>query len=204
VLHAEEAFLLAARELCDKHNAVLIFDEVQTGVGRSGSLYTYMEYGVTPDILTSAKSLGGGFPIGAMLTTHAIAEHFTPGTHGTTYGGNPLAAAVALRVLQIVSRPEVLAGVGERHARFMAGLNRLGEQYGMFKALRGKGLLIGCELQGKLAGCARDLLLAAEAEGLMVLQAGPNVLRLAPALVIENQDIDEGLARLGRALARIA
>ncbi|MBV8049118.1 MAG: aminotransferase class III-fold pyridoxal phosphate-dependent enzyme, partial [Paludibacterium sp.] len=137
-------------------------------------------------------------------TTNAIAEHFTPGTHGTTYGGNPLASAVALRVLEIVSRPEVLAGVGTRHARFVAGLTALGDKYGIFKDIRGKGLLLGCELQGKLEGAARDVLLAAEAEGLMVLQAGPGVVRLAPALVIEDQDIDEGLARLDRALARIA
>ncbi|MBV8649787.1 aspartate aminotransferase family protein [Paludibacterium sp.] len=204
VVAADPAYLARARALCDQHGALLIFDEVQTGVGRTGSLYAYMQTGVVPDILTSAKSLGGGFPIGAMLTTNAIAEHFTPGTHGTTYGGNPLASAVALRVLEIVSRPEVLAGVGTRHARFVAGLTALGDKYGIFKDIRGKGLLLGCELQGKLEGAARDVLLAAEAEGLMVLQAGPGVVRLAPALVIEDQDIDEGLARLDRALARIA
>ncbi|TDR82031.1 aspartate aminotransferase family protein [Paludibacterium purpuratum] len=204
VLAADPAFLLRARELCDRHGALLIFDEVQTGVGRTGSLYAYMQTDVVPDILTSAKSLGGGFPIGAMLTRDAIAASFTPGSHGTTYGGNPLACAVALRVLEIVSRPEVLAGIQDRHGRLVAGLSALGDKYGLFKEIRGKGLLLGCELQGKQAGAARVVLHAAEAEGLMLLQAGPNVVRLAPSLLIEHQDIEEGLSRLDRALAHIA
>lgn len=201
---AELAFLQAARKVCDQHHAVLIFDEVQTGVGRSGSLYTYMEYGVEPDILTSAKALGGGFPIGAMLTRSEIAQSFTPGTHGSTYGGNPLACAVALRSLEIISRPEVLAGVKQRHQHFVEGLNAINAKYSVFKAIRGMGLLLGCELQDKFAGRARDLILAAQAEGVMVLVAGPNVVRLAPSLVIEERDIDEGLARFEAALAKFS
>jgi len=204
VLHADLAFLQAARELCDQHGALLIFDEVQTGVGRSGSLYTYMEYGVTPDILTSAKALGGGFPIGAMLTTEPIAKSFSPGTHGSTYGGNPLACAVAHKVVQIVSQPEVLAGVKRRHQRMVAGLRALNEQYPVFKDIRGVGLLLGCELAPEYAGRARDLLKAAEDQNLMVLVAGPSVLRLAPSLVIDDQDIDQGLERLAAALAVFA
>ena len=203
VIPAEPAFVERARALCDRYQALLVFDEVQTGVGRTGALYAYMGYGVEPDVLTSAKSLGGGFPIAAMLTRADIAAHFSPGTHGSTYGGNPLACAVALRVLEIVSRPEVLAGVGERHERLKAGLLALDAQYGVFGAVRGKGLLLGAELKGPLAGGAREVLAAAEREGLMILQAGPGVLRFAPSLVIEEQDIDEGLARLGRALASI-
>jgi acetylornithine aminotransferase apoenzyme (EC 2.6.1.11)/succinylornithine aminotransferase apoenzyme (EC 2.6.1.-) len=106
VVPADKAYLEGARKLCDEHNALLIFDEVQTGVGRTGSLYAYQHYGVTPDILTSAKSLGGGFPIGAMLTTTDIAKHLAVGTHGTTYGGNPLGCAVACAVLDVVNTPK--------------------------------------------------------------------------------------------------
>ncbi|MCE6982340.1 aminotransferase class III-fold pyridoxal phosphate-dependent enzyme, partial [Pseudomonas frederiksbergensis] len=123
-----------------------IFDEVQTGVGRTGELFAYMHYGVTPDILSSAKSLGGGFPIGAMLTTEALAKHLTVGTHGTTYGGNPLACAVANAVLDVVNTPEVLAGVKAKHQKFKARLEQIGEKYGLFTQVRGVGLLIGCVL----------------------------------------------------------
>ncbi|MDG4868974.1 aminotransferase class III-fold pyridoxal phosphate-dependent enzyme, partial [Guyparkeria sp. 1SP6A2] len=111
-------FVQAVRELCDKHNALLIFDEVQTGNGRTGHFYAYQGLGVTPDILSTAKSLGGGFPIGAMLTTNKLAEHMKVGTHGSTYGGNPLACAVGLAVVDIVSQPETLAGVKQREAWF--------------------------------------------------------------------------------------
>jgi succinylornithine aminotransferase len=203
VIPADPAFVARARELCDRHEALLVFDEVQTGVGRTGSLYAYMDYGIEPDILTSAKSLGGGVPIAAMLTRADIAAHFTPGTHGTTFGGNPLACAVALRVVEIVSRPEVLAGVATRHERLKAGLLALNAQHDAFETVRGKGLLLGAVLKGKYLGAAREVLQAAEREGLMILQAGPDVLRFAPSLVIDEQDIDEGLARLDRALARI-
>lgn len=202
VLPATREYLQAAREIADRHQALLIFDEVQTGMGRSGALYAYMEYGVTPDILSSAKSLGGGFPIGAMLTTTAIAQSFGVGTHGTTYGGNPLACAVAEKVLGIVNTPDVLAGVKARHSRFVDGLKALGERYGVFGEVRGMGLLLGCVLSEKFNGRARDIMKAAEEEGLMLLIAGFNVVRFAPSLVIDEADIDEGLARLDRALAR--
>ena len=108
VLPADLAYLQGARELCNQHNALLVFDEVQSGVGRSGHLYAYQHYGVTPDVLSSAKSLGGGFPIAAMLTTEALASHLAVGTHGTTYGGNPLGCAVAEALLDVVNTPEVL------------------------------------------------------------------------------------------------
>lgn len=108
ILPASQDFLQGLRELCDQHNALLIFDEVQTGVGRTGYLYAYMKYEVVPDILTSAKALGNGFPIGAMLTTHEIAKSFAPGVHGTTFGGNPLACAVAEKVIDIISAPPFL------------------------------------------------------------------------------------------------
>ncbi len=115
VVPASNAFLQGLRELCDRHNALLIFDEVQTGVGRTGELYAYMHYGVTPDLLTTAKALGGGFPVGALLATEECARVMTVGTHGTTYGGNPLASAVAGKVLELINTPEMLNGVKQRH-----------------------------------------------------------------------------------------
>ena len=203
VLPADLAYLQAARELCDKHNALLVFDEVQTGMGRSGELFAYMHYGVTPDILSSAKSLGGGFPIGAMLTTNELAKHLAVGTHGTTYGGNPLACAVGEAVIDIVNTPEVLAGVKAKSARFKAKLEQIGQQYGVFSEVRGLGLLLGCVLSDAWKGKAKVVLDAAAGEGLLVLQASPDVVRFAPSLVVEDSDIDEGLARFERAVAKL-
>ncbi|WP_166359764.1 aspartate aminotransferase family protein [Pseudomonas akapageensis] len=203
VLPAELAYLQGARELCDKHNALLVFDEVQTGMGRSGELFAYMHYGVIPDILSSAKSLGGGFPIGAMLTTEALAKHLVVGTHGTTYGGNPLACAVGNAVIDVINTPEVLAGVKAKHQRFKTRLEKIGQQYGLFTEIRGLGLLIGCALSDAWKGKAKDVFNAAEKEGLMILQAGPDVVRFAPSLVIDDADIDEGLDRFERAVVKL-
>lgn len=203
VLPADLAYLQAARELCDKHNALLVFDEVQSGMGRSGALFAYQHYGVTPDILSSAKSLGGGFPIGAMLTTEALAKHLAVGTHGTTYGGNPLACAVGEAVIDTINTPEVLEGVKAKHQRFKTKLEQIGQQYGVFSEVRGLGLLIGAVLSDAWKGKAKAILDAAAVEGVMVLQASPDVVRFAPSLVVEDADIDEGLARLERAVAKL-
>lgn len=203
VLPADLAYLQAARELCDKHNALLVFDEVQSGMGRSGALFAYQHYGVTPDILSSAKSLGGGFPIGAMLTTEALAKHLAVGTHGTTYGGNPLACAVGEAVIDIINTPEVLEGVKAKHQRFKSKLEQIGQQYGVFSEVRGLGLLIGAVLSDAWKGKAKAILDAAAVEGVMVLQASPDVVRFAPSLVVEDADIDEGLARFERAVAKL-
>ncbi len=200
VLPAEKAYLQGARELCDKHNALLVFDEVQTGMGRTGELFAYQHYNVTPDILTSAKSLGGGFPIAAMLTTDALAEHLVVGTHGTTYGGNPLACAVANAVIDVVNTPEVLKGVNTKRELFKTRLEQVGQQYGVFTQVRGLGLLIGCVLSDAWKGRAKDIFNAAEKENLMILQAGPDVVRFAPSLVVEDADITEGLDRFERAV----
>lgn len=204
VLPADLAYLQGARELCDQHNALLVFDEVQSGMGRSGSLFTYQHYGVTPDILTSAKSLGGGFPIGAMLTTTELAKHLAVGTHGTTYGGNPLACAVAEAVVDTINTPQVLEGVKTKHQQFRATLERIGEQYGVFSEVRGLGLLIGCVLTDAWKGKAKAILDASAQEGLMVLQAGPDVVRFAPSLVVTEAEINEGLTRFERAVAQVA
>ncbi|MQU52999.1 aspartate aminotransferase family protein [Pseudomonas sp. FSL R10-1339] len=203
VLPAEQAYLQGARELCDQHNALLVFDEVQTGMGRTGELFAYMHYGVTPDILTSAKSLGGGFPIAAMLTTEALAKHLVVGTHGTTYGGNPLACAVGNAVIDVINTPEVLQGVKARHDLFKTRLEQIGHQYGLFTQVRGMGLLLGCVLNDAWKGRAKDIFNAAEKENLMILQAGPDVVRFAPSLVVDEADIEEGLNRFERAVKNL-
>ncbi|EPK0737802.1 bifunctional succinylornithine transaminase/acetylornithine transaminase [Klebsiella aerogenes] len=202
VMPADPQFLQALRELCDEHEATLIFDEVQTGAGRTGQLYAYQHYNVVPDILTSAKGLGGGFPIGAMLAKEAWAQVFQPGTHGTTFGGNPLAATVANSVLAQIDSA-LLAGVGERHTLIVDKLNALNAKYDVFSAVRGMGLLIGAELASHLRGKAKALTNLAAEEGLIALIAGPDVLRFAPALNIPLADIDEAFVRLERAVARL-
>lgn len=204
IMPAAPGFLEGLRELCDKHNALLVFDEVQTGVGRTGHFYAYQKYGVTPDILSTAKSLGGGFPVGAMLTTAKIAESLGVGTHGSTYGGNPLACAVAQRVVDIVSQPDVLKGVEARSKRLRQGMESIGETYGVFEQVRGAGLLLGGVLSEKWQGKAKEFLNAGLDEGVMVLIAGPNVVRLAPSLIIPESDIEEAMVRFERAVAKVA
>jgi len=203
VTPATQAYLEGARQLCDEHNALLIFDEVQTGVGRTGQMYAYQQYGVRPDIMSSAKALGGGFPIGAMLCTDAVAPSLAFGTHGSTYGGNPLACAVSLAVLNELTKPGVLASVTLKAERFRAGLAAIDEHYGLFHEVRGMGLLIGIELMPDWHGKAKDIVGAALEEGLMMLVAGPNVLRFAPSLIIPDADIDKGLARLKKAIGNV-
>ena len=203
VTSATPEFLQGVRELCDQHQALLIFDEVQCGTGRSGYLYAYMGFGVTPDILTTAKGLGGGFPISAMLTTAAIAQSLNVGSHGTTYGGNPLGCAVAGAVLDLISDPELLTGVRRKHEVFMAGLRQINQRFGIFQELRGMGLLLGCELTETWRGRSRDFIKAALDQGLLVLVAGPDVIRLAPSLLIPDEVIEDGLQRFEQAIAHL-
>ena len=203
IISPTDEFAKKVRELCTKHNALLIFDEVQTGVGRTGDLYAYEGLGVVPDILTTAKALGGGFPIGAMITRTHIAEHLKVGTHGSTYGGNPLACAVAEAAFDTVNTPDVLNGVKEREQLFRDGLNAINEKYNVFSEVRGKGLLIGAVLNEKFEGRARDFLVASANNGLMNLVAGMNVIRFTPSLVIPFEDIKEGLARFEKAVSDV-
>lgn len=203
IIVPDPAFVKGVRALCDQHNALLIFDEVQSGMGRTGKLYEYMNLDVVPDILTTAKSLGGGFPIGAMLTTKEIAAHLKPGTHGSTYGGNPLACAVAEAAFDVVNTPEVLSGVIHKEALFRKHLNAINEKYHVFSEIRGKGMLLGCALNEDYKGRARDFMVAANNEGLMCLVAGMNVVRFAPSLVIPDEDIIEGLAKFERGIAAL-
>ncbi len=200
VIPAHREFLVALRNACDKHNAVLIFDEVQTGVGRTGKLYAYMGYGVTPDVLSTAKALGGGFPIGGILTTDKFAPALSLGTHGTTYGGNPLAATAANTVLSIVDQEEFLGEVNARHDQFISSLTALNQTLGVFKDIRGMGLLIGCELNEAYQGQAKKLSNLCAEHGVIVLIAGPNVVRFAPALNISPEEVETGLMRFRQAL----
>lgn len=204
IIPATNEFLQAVRELCDKHNALLIFDEVQTGAGRTGHLYAYQKYGINPDILTSAKGLGGGFPIAAMLTTAEIAKHLKVGTHGSTYGGNPLACAVGQSVLDVITDPAVLKGVEAKSERFRRGLEAINAKYHVFEEVRGMGLLLGAALNDQYKGRARDFLVASAEQGLMCLVAGANVVRFTPSLVISDEEIDQGLARFEQAVAAVA
>lgn len=203
VTAASAEFLQGLRALCDEHQALLVFDEVQSGMGRTGELFAYMHYGVTPDILTSAKALGGGFPVSAVLTTEEIASAFHVGSHGSTYGGNPLACAIAGAAFDIINTPEVLNGVNAKREQFVNHLQCIDAQHDLFSEIRGMGLLIGAELRPQYAGRARDLLHAAAQEGVMVLNAGPNVVRFAPSLVIDEKEITEGMTRFARAVEKI-
>ena len=202
VMPATPEFLQTARELCDQHNALLVFDEVQTGVGRTGEFYAYMSTDVVPDILTTAKALGGGFPVGAMLTTTKVASSFSFGTHGSTYGGNALACSVALAAITLINDDQLLANVSGKHQLFRRELESINDEFGVFNEIRGKGLLIGAELTPEWHGKSKAFLAAAAEEGLMLLVAGPNVLRLAPSLIIPDDDIRQGMDALRKAVAK--
>jgi len=201
---ASPEFLALARKLCDRVGALLIFDEVQCGNGRSGTLFAYQQMGVTPDVLTTAKGLGGGFPIGAMLATADAAASLAFGTHGSTYGGNPLACAVGLAVLEETSSPALLENVAARSAQLREGLATLAGRYGLFTGSRGMGLLIGAPMADAWKGSSKDVVNAAMRHGLWMLVAGPDVLRLAPPLNISEADLADGLRRLDLALAELA
>lgn len=203
VIPAADDYLAGVRALCDKHNALLIFDEVQTGIGRTGHLFAYMDTPVVPDILTSAKALGGGFPIAAMLTRSDIAASLKVGTHGSTYGGNPLACAVASAVLKEVNTPEMMANVKAVESYIRQRLDAINAQYPVFAEVRGKGALLGAVMNERYQGRARDFLTAAVAEGLMMLVAGPNVLRFAPALNVSPAELEQGMNALERAVAKV-
>ncbi|WP_306565992.1 acetylornithine/succinyldiaminopimelate transaminase [Aquabacterium sp.] len=204
VTPAHRAYLERARELCDRHGALLIFDEVQTGMGRLGTLFAYEYFGVVPDVMTLAKAIGCGFPLAAMLTTDAVAQHLGVGSHGSTFGGNPLACAVGEAALRLINQPDVLRGVEERHARLTSALREIGQRHGVFEAVRGIGLLLGCVLAGPWKGRARDVMNRCLEHGVMVLQAGTDVVRLAPSLVIDPAEMDEGLQRMEAALKSLA
>ena len=196
VYKATKEFMKKLKEVTSEKGSLLIIDEVQSGVGRMGSLYGYMNYGIQPDIVTSAKGLGGGVPIGATLTTRVIGESMQPGTHGSTFGGNPIACAVANEVLNIVSDEKFLKEVIEKEKLFLNLLTELKSQ-GVFSEIRSAGLWIGCDLVDK---SANEILDRAYNEGLILVSAGSNCLRLAPAMNIPNSEIEKGVDILKQVL----
>lgn len=200
VIPAADGYLRGVRELCDRHGALLVLDEIQAGMGRTGTLFAHWQDEVKPDVVTLAKALGGGFPIGAMLVGERVAETMQYGSHGTTFGGNPLAAAVARVALRELSSPAIQANVERQSQAIRDGVAKINEKLGLFSQVRGRGLMLGAVLKPEHAGKAGAILDHAAANGLLVLQAGPDVLRFVPALNIKDEDVAEGLVRLERAL----
>ncbi|EQD65239.1 bifunctional N-succinyldiaminopimelate-aminotransferase/acetylornithine transaminase protein [mine drainage metagenome] len=200
VMPAAPGFLAGLRALCDQHDALLICDEIQCGMGRTGTLFAHVQDGVVPDAVTLAKALGAGFPIGAMLAGPRAAEALQYGAHGSTFGGNPLAAAVARVALRRLAAPALLAHVTRRGQALRDGLQALGAATGVFEHVRGRGLMLGAVLAEAHRGKAGTILDHAHRAGLLLLQAGPDVLRIVPPLVLDEADIEQGLARLAQAL----
>lgn len=189
-------YLEAVKNVCEQHGSLLIYDEVQVGMGRFGSLFAYQHYGVEPDILTLAKGLGGGFPIGAVLAKQEVSQYFVPGTHASTFGGNHLACRVASEVVEALLEPDFLPQVVEKSQKIKQYFNQLIEKHAELKEVRGEGLLLGLSCE-KAVG---DILKGCLAEGLLIGSAGSNVIRLAPPLNIEDQFLEEGLNILSRVL----
>lgn len=200
VMPAAPGYLQAVRALCDRHDALLVLDEIQCGMGRSGALFAHWQDGVTPDIVTLAKALGGGMPIGALLAGPRVAQAMQFGAHGTTFGGNPLAAAVARVALRRLGSDAIAANVAKQSQALRDGIEAISRDLGLFAEVRGRGLMLGAVLRPEHAGKAGAIGDLAAAQGLLVLQAGPDVLRFVPALNIGDADVAEGLARLRRAL----
>ena len=200
IIKADDAFLVKVRELCDKFHAALIFDEVQTGVARSGTLYAYEQTPVKPDILTSAKGLASGIPIGAVLTYDNFAKHFVPGTHGSTFGGNALACSVGCYVLDKVSDKKFLDNVKATSEYIKAAIRKLDEKHHVFDDVRGEGLLMGLVLNKKYSGKSGALQKECFKHKLLTLTAHGDVLRLAPALNIKKSVVDEAMKLLDKAL----
>ncbi len=200
VIPAAPGYLQAVRALCDRHGALLVLDEIQCGMGRTGALFAHWDDGVTPDIVTLAKALGGGFPIGAMLVGEKAAEAMQFGAHGTTFGGNPLAAAVARVALRRLGSDEIAANTQRQAQALRDGLAALNAEFELFSEVRGRGLMLGAVLKPAHAGKAGAIGDLAAAHGLLLLQAGPDVLRFVPALNIADAEVAEGLARLRKTL----
>jgi acetylornithine/N-succinyldiaminopimelate aminotransferase len=193
-------FLRGLRDLCDKHGMLLMFDEVQTGIGRTGKLFAYEVFGVAPDIMAIAKGIGGGFPLGAFLATRIAARGMTVGTHGTTFGGNPLAASIGNAVLDVVLAPGFIEHAALMGATLKQSLASLKDRHGgIVSEIRGVGLMLGIALRVPV----NDFAAAARAEGILVIPAAGNVARLLPPLIIGEEEIFEAVARFDAACQRI-
>lgn len=199
VIPADPAYIKAAREICTAAGALLIIDEVQTGIGRTGTLFLYEQYGITPDILTTAKGLAGGVPIGAMIATDDAAAAFEPGNHGTTFGGNPLATAAALAVLQEIDRKNLLKNAASAGVFITKKIEHLKKKCPQIKEVRGKGLLIGIEFAEPIAAELKQKLFE---KGYLVGSIGDRVIRLAPPLIISNRDAMSFVSALNDVLTK--
>lgn len=185
---ATEEFIKGVRKICDDNDILLIFDEIQCGMGRTGKMFAHEHYGVKPDVMTVAKALGSGFPVGAFLTNEKAAV-LVPGDHGTTYGGNPLATAAVLKVLEMFESQNILENVNEVSTYFDEKLDELTNKYDSVKAHRGKGFMQGLELTVPVG----EVVKKAMAKGLIVISAGGNVLRFVPPLIITKENVDEAI-----------
>jgi len=194
---ARPEFLQAVRERCDEVGALLIFDEVQAGVGRTGSLFAYQGYEVTPDIMCLAKGLGGGTPLGAMVSTNEVYEGWKLGSHASTFGGNPLVCAAGKTVLEVIERDDLCENAHDRGRELREGLRDLADAHGMITDVRGRGLMCGAEV-GDPAG---DIVDHARQEHLLINTAGGDTLRFVPPLIISQGDVDDALNRLDRAFS---
>ncbi|MDJ1115062.1 acetylornithine transaminase [Microbacterium dauci] len=198
VLELPEGYLQAARELTERHGALLIVDEIQTGAGRTGAWFAFQHAGITPDAITVAKGIGNGIPIGALITFGAASELFYPGTHGSTFGGNPLATAVASAVLDEIERAGLVEAAAERGAQIRDAIDAIGSS--LVDGCRGRGLLIGVSLRHPVAGA---VVAAAQQHGLIINAANESTIRLAPALTIGDVEIDEFQTLFAKALATV-
>jgi len=194
----DEGYLRGLRELCDRRGLLLIFDEVQTGMGRTGKLFGYEHFGVTPDIMTLAKALGGGLPLGAMLAREDVAQNFIPGSHASTFGGNPLACSAGLAVVKTLLKGGVLKNCVKMGKVFVQGLERIKNRFAFVKGIRGKGLMLGLELETE----GTKIVDACMQEGLLTNCTAYKVLRFVPPLTITQKEIEHGLAILDNVLAR--
>lgn len=200
VYPAKKEFIEGVRKLCDEKGILLILDEIQCGMGRSGSMFAYQQYGVKPDIVTSAKALGCGVPIGAFMATEQVAKALVPGDHGTTYGGNPFACAAAVEVFRLFEKLNVTDNVKNVGKYLETQLKSLVEEYDIVKAQRGMGLIQGIELTVN----PKDVIAKCLDNGLILFSAGTNVIRLVPPLVITREDVDQMMARLKKALDEVS
>lgn len=197
-----KGFLKHVQDLCHKYDALLMLDQVQDGMMRTGKLFSHFaEDGVKPDVVTLAKALGGGLPIGAMLAGEKVENTFQFGSHGSTFGGNPVICAVARVVLATLQSAPVAQNVKLRSKQLVSALKDINKKYSLFSEIRGRGLMIGTELKPEFRGKAPDIVELARIHGVLVLQAGPNVLRFLPSLLITEQELAKGLLRLDAALA---
>nr|WP_321400247.1 aspartate aminotransferase family protein [uncultured Desulfobacter sp.] len=201
VIPADPEYLKAVRQLCTDTGTLLIFDEIQTGMGRCGTLFAHQSYGVTPDIMTLAKALANGVPIGALLATEEAASGFEVGSHGSTFGGTPLATAAALEVVRLISKDEFLASVCEKSAYFLKQLNALKEKHKKVVAVRGKGLLLGMELDVSKGKTASEYVSECFKKGFIINAIQDKILRFAPPLIIGTAEINKLVAVLDNLLA---